>query len=199
MSSTKVWLVLEYYGNGSLSSYLKENCLTLTHVLHIINCIASGLDFLHTAINTSYDNSREKPVMAHRDLKSPNILMKKDPRFCVMADFGLVVTEDDLVEGCAPIKALVGTKRYMAPEILDETINVRDLMSFCKSDIYSLGLIIWEVLRRALTSNGMDPSLPSLPSLPFVPLLFSLPSLLISPFPSPSVSLIGLFLCTLNK
>lgn len=38
--------------------------------------------------------------------------------------------------------------RYMAPEILDETINTRSFESFKQADIYSLGLVFWEVARR---------------------------------------------------
>lgn len=38
--------------------------------------------------------------------------------------------------------------RYMAPEILDETINTRCFESFKQADIYSLGLVFWEMARR---------------------------------------------------
>lgn len=38
--------------------------------------------------------------------------------------------------------------RYMAPEILDETMNTRCFESFKQADIYSLGLVFWEVARR---------------------------------------------------
>lgn len=38
--------------------------------------------------------------------------------------------------------------RYMAPEILDETINTQSFESFKRADIYSLGLVFWELARR---------------------------------------------------
>lgn len=38
--------------------------------------------------------------------------------------------------------------RYMSPEILDETINARSFESFKRADIYSLGLVFWELARR---------------------------------------------------
>lgn len=38
--------------------------------------------------------------------------------------------------------------RYMAPEILDETININTFESFKRADIYSLGLVFWELARR---------------------------------------------------
>lgn len=38
--------------------------------------------------------------------------------------------------------------RYMAPEILDETININTFESFKRADIYSLGMVFWELARR---------------------------------------------------
>lgn len=38
--------------------------------------------------------------------------------------------------------------RYMAPEVLDETINMRHFDSFKCADIYALGLVYWEIARR---------------------------------------------------
>lgn len=62
-----------------------------------------------------------KPAIAHRDIKSKNILMKINGS-CVIADFGLAVTHSQttgqLDVGSNP---RVGTKRYMSPEVLDET------------------------------------------------------------------------------
>lgn len=50
---------------------------------------ASGLSHLHTEIH----GTRGKPPIAHRDIKSRNILVKKDLS-CVIADFGLAVRFD---------------------------------------------------------------------------------------------------------
>ena len=46
----------------------------------------------------------------------------------------------------------VGTKRYMPPEVLDETINMNHFESFKRADVYSLALVLWEIVRR--TSMG---------------------------------------------
>lgn len=61
-----------------------------------------------------------KPAIAHRDIKSKNILVKQNGE-CVLADFGLAVTYYQKTDKLtiAP-NARVGTKRYMAPEILNE-------------------------------------------------------------------------------
>ena len=122
-----------------------------SHVHRMLLSIASALDFLHVPLNTNYDQS-SKPGIAHRDLKTRNILLKRDGS-CALVDFGLAVTTQDFESNKPPIKTLVGTKRYMAPEVLSQTISNRELTPFCKADIYSFGLVMWEVLRRAET-NG---------------------------------------------
>ena len=43
----------------------------------------------------------------------------------------------------------MGTKRYLAPEILDESITAKNFESFKRADIYSFGLVMWEIGRRA--------------------------------------------------
>lgn len=48
----------------------------------------------------------------------------------------------------------VGTKRYMAPEVLDETIRMDLFESYKQTDIWALGLVFWEISRRT-TVNGM--------------------------------------------
>jgi hypothetical protein len=47
----------------------------------------------------------------------------------------------------------VGTRRYMAPEILCESLDAASLDSFKAADIYSLGLVLWEIGRRTAGSE----------------------------------------------
>lgn len=47
----------------------------------------------------------------------------------------------------------VGTKRYMAPEVLDDSIQMDCFESFKRVDIWALGLVLWEIARRTV-SNG---------------------------------------------
>ena len=43
----------------------------------------------------------------------------------------------------------VGTKRYMSPEVLDDSIRKKTtFQAFCNADVYSFALVIWEVLHR---------------------------------------------------
>ena len=104
-----------------------------------------------------------KPAIAHRDVKSRNILVMSDHRCCI-ADLGLAVLQrpsqpgvmppcsnnlssiDELKQAAVNLKA--GTLRCMAPEILDETINIHVFDSYRQADIYSFGLIVWEISRR---------------------------------------------------
>uniref|UniRef100_A0ACB8G1F6 Uncharacterized protein n=1 Tax=Sphaerodactylus townsendi TaxID=933632 RepID=A0ACB8G1F6_9SAUR len=89
-----------------------------------------------------------KPAIAHRDLKSKNILVKRNET-CAIADLGLAVKHDSVLNTIdIPQNPRVGTKRYMAPEILDDAININIFESFKRADIYSLGLVYWEISQR---------------------------------------------------
>lgn len=48
----------------------------------------------------------------------------------------------------------VGTNRYMPPEVLEDSINMQHFDSFKHGDIYSMGLVFWEIARR-LSMGGM--------------------------------------------
>lgn len=74
---------------------------------------------------------------------------------CAIADLGLAVRHDAVTDtiDIAPNQR-VGTKRYMAPEVLDETINMKHFDSFKCADIYALGLVYWEIARRC-NSGGV--------------------------------------------
>lgn len=54
-----------------------------------------------------------------------------------------------------PPNTRVGTKRYMPPEVLDESLNKSHFQSYIMADMYSFGLILWEVARRCV-SGGTD-------------------------------------------
>ncbi|XP_076763522.1 type I BMP receptor saxophone [Xylocopa sonorina] len=148
-SCTQLWLVTHYHPVGSLFDYLNRTPHSLMHhqTLNICLSIVNGLLYLHTEIH----GTRGKPAMAHRNLKSKNILVKTNGT-CVIADFALAITQDRLSGDRVDLK--LGTKRYMSPEILEQTINTECLENFRRADIYSLGLILWEVCRRCI-SNGV--------------------------------------------
>ena len=72
-------------------------------------------------------------------------------------------TQKDLVE-IPSNKNRVGTNRYMAPEVLDETINIQHFESFKRADVYSLGLVLWEIARRC-SVGGEHPTSAAFPGL----------------------------------
>ncbi|KAM4532204.1 bone morphogenetic protein receptor type-1B-like [Fundulus diaphanus] len=149
-SWTQLYLITDYHENGSLYDYLKSNTLDVSSLLKLAYSSISGLCHLHTEIY----GTQGKPAIAHRDLKSKNILVKKNG-FCCIADLGLAVKfNSDTNEVDIPPNLRVGTKRYMPPEVLDETLNRTTFQSFIMADMYSFGLILWEVAWRC-TSGGV--------------------------------------------
>ena len=47
----------------------------------------------------------------------------------------------------------MGTKYYLAPEVLNESLNKNHFQPYIMADIYSFGLIIWEMARRCITGG----------------------------------------------
>ncbi len=119
--------------------------------LRMCHSIMCGLTHLHT----EFHGIRGNPAIAHRDIKSRNILVKADGT-CAIADFGLAVrydSEQNKVDMGAD-NPRVGTVRYMAPEVLDQTLDTKSFAAFLQADIYSVGLVLWEIARR--TATGED-------------------------------------------
>lgn len=151
-SWTQMLLITDYHENGSLYDYLQINFLDANGLLLMATSIASGLSHLHTEIFST----RGKPAIAHRDIKSKNILVKRNGECCI-ADFGLAVKFlSDTNEIDVPPNIRSGTRRYMAPEILDGTINVNNFEAHKMADMYAFGLVMWEMTRRCITSTNGD-------------------------------------------
>ncbi|TDG44392.1 hypothetical protein AWZ03_009195 [Drosophila navojoa] len=148
-SCTQLWLMTHYYPQGSLFDHLNRNALSHNDMIWICLSIANGLVHLHTEIF----GTEGKPAMAHRDLKSKNILVTANGT-CVIADFGLAVTHSH-VTGQLDLgnNPKVGTKRYMAPEVLDESIDMECFEALRRTDIYAFGLVLWEVCRRTISGG----------------------------------------------
>lgn len=52
----------------------------------------------------------------------------------------------------------VGTKRYMAPEVLSEQIRTDCFESYKKTDIWAYGLVLWEITRRTVVNGEQLPA-----------------------------------------
>lgn len=163
---TQLWLITHYMERGSLYDWLTTHTASPRQAVQICLDIATGLTHLHLEIQ----GTQGKPAIAHRDLKSKNILVGADGT-CAIGDLGLAVRHNSS-SNCLdlPLNCKVGTKRYLAPEVLDGSINESNFESFKQGDIYALGLVFWEVAYRVESTSlgyqppywdlvGVDPSL----------------------------------------
>ncbi|CAL7934195.1 unnamed protein product [Xylocopa violacea] len=144
------WLITAYHEKGSLCDYLKANVVTWPEMCRIAESMARGLMHLHEEIPANKADGY-KPAVAHRDFKSKNVLLKADMSACI-ADFGLALI---FLPGkpCGDTHGQVGTRRYMAPEVLEGAINfTRD--SFLRIDMYACGLVLWELASRCTVQDG---------------------------------------------
>ncbi|RIB07306.1 kinase-like domain-containing protein, partial [Gigaspora rosea] len=129
-NSDRYCLVLEYANNRNLRNYLQTNKLDWKEKKRIATEISLGLLYLH------------KNEIIHRDFHSKNILIC-DKRVKI-ADFGL----SKAIESTELIKSeLIAMISYVEPQCLMQDFYKHDK----RSDIYSLGVIFWEI------SSGKPP------------------------------------------
>lgn len=132
--SDENYLLMQYLANGSLYRLLseREKEIPWTTRWNIASDITSGLSYLHSQ------------NIIHRDLKSMNILLDQNFR-AKITDFGLakikIVTTSTLTNVTRP-----GTIRWNAPELFQFS-QAKETM---KSDIWSLGMVFWEIASRRL-------------------------------------------------
>lgn len=132
----KVCIVMDYCKRGTLFHVLNniKNPIDWKRAFGFAIGMAKGLKTLH-----DWD-----PPVFHRDMKSLNLLIKKDWSV-QLCDFGLArfYTEESKM---TTMKKLCGTYAYLAPEVfLGNSFTER-------SDIFACGIILWEILFR--TMNG---------------------------------------------
>ncbi|XP_073069572.1 anti-Muellerian hormone type-2 receptor isoform X3 [Manis javanica] len=149
-------LVLELHPKGSLCHYLTQHTSDWGSSLRMALSLAQGLAFLH---EERWQDGQYKPGIAHRDLSSQNVLIREDGS-CAIGDLGLALVLPGLAQpptwaptqprGPAAIME-AGTQRYMAPELLDKTLDLQDWgTALRRADVYSLALLLWEILSRCL-------------------------------------------------
>jgi len=136
--------VLELCQGSLYSALYTDETITLEtpwqNKLSLLEGMAKGLHYLHT----------QTPLILHRDLKSPNVLLKQEDNQTVakLADFGLAKFK----ESVSKIQSLVGTMTWMAPELFEIELH------YCpKADIFSYGLIITEVANIQLPCKNLGP------------------------------------------
>uniref|UniRef100_A0A1I7TVQ9 receptor protein serine/threonine kinase n=1 Tax=Caenorhabditis tropicalis TaxID=1561998 RepID=A0A1I7TVQ9_9PELO len=139
------WLIIEYHPLGSLHDYLRSNTINIETYYDLMRSAANGLAFLHMKLAGNQKSS--KPMMAHRDVKSRNIMVKSDLT-CALGDFGLSLCEPEEKDTPATTNYKCGTVRYLAPEILNNTLQSTIFESFQSADVYSFALVMWETMCR---------------------------------------------------
>ncbi|GJU73450.1 kinase-like domain, phloem protein 2-like protein [Tanacetum coccineum] len=145
-------LVYEYASKGSLEDYLgsSDKMTNLTWVQRIKVCldIAHGLNYIHT--NTDQD----KQKIIHRDIKSANILLGDNWK-AKIADFGLSKFHPaDQDASTFNASTIAGTNTYLDPEY-EKSGKLNK-----KSDIYSFGVVLFEILTGRLAydfDSGIAP------------------------------------------
>ncbi|KAG5234722.1 hypothetical protein OIU76_026002 [Salix suchowensis] len=130
-------IITEYMSQGTLRMYLNKKepySLSTETILRLALDISRGMEYLHSQ------------GVIHRDLKSNNLLLNDEMRVKV-ADFGTSCLETQ----CQETKGNKGTYRWMAPEMIKEKHCSR------KVDVYSFGIVLWELTTALLPFQGMTP------------------------------------------
>jgi serine/threonine-protein kinase len=143
----QIYIAMECIGGQPLSALVRGGALPATTAIRYALQIADAMDHAH-----------ERGIL-HRDLKSSNIIVTPEGRAKVL-DFGLAKrmgesSHKETAPGAdatlTKAGALIGTIAYMAPELLEGApADVR-------SDIWALGVILYEMAAGALPFRGSTP------------------------------------------
>lgn len=143
------YLVMPYIDGCTLRDYLlRHKHLTLEEATSFLSQIASALQYAH-------DHG-----VVHRDVKPSNILLRQDG-YAYLVDFGLAKAMQG-AEALTSAGAMVGTPEYMAPEQSNGESDYR-------SDIYSLGIILYQMLTGQLPFMAESPVAVSLKHIQSIP------------------------------
>jgi serine/threonine protein kinase len=133
------YFAMEFIEGESLSSYLKrEGKLSPQNAGRIIHQTALGLATAH-----------DKGVI-HRDIKPGNLMLTARGNVKI-ADFGIALSSQDFAKKLTSTGEFVGTPGYLSPEVC--TGNPVDQ----RSDIFSLGIVLFEVLTGRMPFTDESP------------------------------------------
>ncbi|KAK8645085.1 hypothetical protein V6N13_118938 [Hibiscus sabdariffa] len=132
-------ILTEYLPRGSLYKLLHRPSPQLDERrrMKMALDVAKGMNYLHTS----------HPTIVHRDLKTPNLLVDKN-WVVKVCDFGLSRSKHHTFLSS---KSSAGTPEWMAPEVL------RNEPADEKCDVYSFGVILWELVTLQIPWKGLNP------------------------------------------
>src|SRR6202165_6040935 len=136
------YLVMPYISGGTLRDVMeREGQIILPKAINYLEQLAAALDFAHAR------------GVIHRDIKPANILLSHEGRL-LLTDFGLVkiISEEALAQvRLTGAGAPVGTPDYMSPEqVMGHEVDGR-------ADLYSLGIILFQMLTATTPFQGETP------------------------------------------
>ena len=133
------FLLMEYVDGVSLRERLEADDLDGSDVLEIVPQICAGLQYAH------------EHGVVHRDIKPENILLD-DRGMVKIADFGLAKIFEGKTAALTRKTQVMGTPHYMAPEQVNRPLEVDH-----RADIYSLGVVLYEMLTSELPVGRFAP------------------------------------------
>jgi serine/threonine protein kinase len=142
-----VFLVMEYLRGQTLKDVIRsEGPMSLTRATGIIRQVSGALDAAHAQ------------GVVHRDLKSDNIMLEDvgDGDWAKVLDFGIAKIQEDVGSTDPALTAanmIIGTPQYMSPEQCSQASEIDS-----RSDIYSLGVILYEMLAGHVPFTGDNPT-----------------------------------------
>lgn len=132
------YIVMRHMSGGTLRENFQDGRLNLQRILEVVDQSVTALDYAH-----------EQGII-HRDIKPSNIFLDEREN-AYLADFGLAKTVSGSHDLTRTDEGISGTPEYMSPE------QVRGLKLDGRTDIYSMGVIVFQLLSGVAPFSGQNP------------------------------------------